>query len=136
MLIEKRFRSQDGGALVEFAVVMPLLFLLLFGFVEFGVLLHNQQVITNASREVARAAITPVPKLSPGQAADAASPYNDRLIRFGTSELISVTLPNANRVYPDEIVITATWNHRLLVPAFFGLGPTITLDSQTSVRMM
>jgi len=50
--------GQKGGAAVEFAIVLPFLVLLVFGAIEFGVLFYNKQVITNASREGARAAIT------------------------------------------------------------------------------
>lgn len=44
-------------AAVEFAVVAPLVFLLLFGMIEFGRMLMVQQILTNASREGARRAI-------------------------------------------------------------------------------
>lgn len=43
-----------GSAMAEFAIVLPLLILLLFGMIEFGVALYNQAVISNASREGAR----------------------------------------------------------------------------------
>jgi Flp pilus assembly protein TadG len=46
--------SQRGAAAVEFALIAPLLFALLFGIIEMGAILYNQAVITNASREGAR----------------------------------------------------------------------------------
>jgi Flp pilus assembly protein TadG len=46
-----------GAAAVEFAIVAPLFFLLVFGMVEFGRMVMIQQVITNASREGARKAV-------------------------------------------------------------------------------
>lgn len=46
-----------GAAIVEFALVMPVLFLLLIGIIEFGRALMVQQVLTNASREGARRAV-------------------------------------------------------------------------------
>lgn len=46
-----------GSAVAEFAVVAPLLFLLLFGMFEFGRLVMVQQILTNASREGARRGI-------------------------------------------------------------------------------
>ena len=52
----KRSR-QLGAAAVEFALLLPVLALILFGIIEFGLLLYDQQVITNASREGARAGI-------------------------------------------------------------------------------
>ncbi|NJD57226.1 MAG: pilus assembly protein [Nitrospirae bacterium] len=50
-------KRQSGASAVEFAILLPFLVLLVFGIIEFGLLLYNQQVITNASREGARAAI-------------------------------------------------------------------------------
>jgi Flp pilus assembly protein TadG len=50
-------QTQKGAAVVEFAVILPLLLLILFGIVEFGFLLYNQAMLTNASREGARAGI-------------------------------------------------------------------------------
>jgi Flp pilus assembly protein TadG len=51
MKTKMMIRDQNGGAAVEFAIILPLLIALLFGIVEFGLLLYNKQIITNASRE-------------------------------------------------------------------------------------
>jgi Flp pilus assembly protein TadG len=50
--IGRRYRR--GAAVVEFAVVAPIFFLLVFGMIEYGRLVMVQQIITNASREGAR----------------------------------------------------------------------------------
>ena len=50
-------QEENGAAAVELAILLPFLAVLVFGIIEFGLLLYNQQVITNASREGARAAI-------------------------------------------------------------------------------
>lgn len=47
-------KYRRGTAAVEFALVAPLLFLLILGMIEFGRVLMVQQLITNASREGAR----------------------------------------------------------------------------------
>lgn len=50
-------RARDRGAsAVEFALVAPLLLLLVFGVIDFGRLLNAQITITEAAREGARAA--------------------------------------------------------------------------------
>ncbi|MDA8394020.1 MAG: pilus assembly protein [Candidatus Dormibacteraeota bacterium] len=46
-----------GQSAVEFALVAPLLFLLLFGIVDFGRAMFYQNEVTNAAREGARIAI-------------------------------------------------------------------------------
>jgi TadE-like protein len=49
-------RGADGGAAaVEFALVLPLLLLLLFGIIDFGRLLNAQLTVNEAAREGARA---------------------------------------------------------------------------------
>ena len=50
-------RRHEGQDLVEFALVAPLLFLLLFGILEFGVAVWRYNTVANAAREGARAAV-------------------------------------------------------------------------------
>ena len=50
-------KNQNGASAVEFAIVLPLLLVLLFGIIEFGILLYDKAMITNASREGARVGI-------------------------------------------------------------------------------
>ena len=54
---DRRPAHRAGVAVVEFAVIAPLFFLLILGMIEFGRMVMVQQVITNASREGARTAI-------------------------------------------------------------------------------
>ena len=49
-------RQDDGAAAVEFALVSILLFLLLFGIIEFGIGFFTQQGAAAAAREAARRA--------------------------------------------------------------------------------
>lgn len=49
------FRKGRGGqALVETAVLLPILFIFLIGIVDFGILFHNYLVLTYSVREAAR----------------------------------------------------------------------------------
>ena len=50
-------RLSGGQALVEFALVAPIFFLLLFAMVDFGRYVYYVQVLNNAAREGARFAI-------------------------------------------------------------------------------
>jgi Flp pilus assembly protein TadG len=52
-----RLQDKNGASAVEFAMVLPLLVMLVFGIIEFSLALYDKAVITNASREGARAAI-------------------------------------------------------------------------------
>ena len=47
-------RGQDGAAAVEFAVVAPLLFTLLFGIIQSGFVVNRWITVTHAAREGVR----------------------------------------------------------------------------------
>ena len=55
----RRWRSDEGAQLVEFALVLPLLLLIVLGIVEFGFMFQRYEVITNAAREGARMGVLP-----------------------------------------------------------------------------
>jgi hypothetical protein len=50
-------KKRRGAAVVEFAIVAPVFFLLVFGMIEYGRMVMVQQILTNASREGARQAV-------------------------------------------------------------------------------
>lgn len=52
--MKKRQRWEKGQAVVETALVLPLVFMLLLGILEFGRILMIQQALTNAAREGVR----------------------------------------------------------------------------------
>ena len=59
--------SDTGAAAVEFALILPLLLLVLFGIIDFGRALNNQITLTQAAREGVRvAALRVTAPLDPG----------------------------------------------------------------------
>ena len=128
-------RGQRGTAAVEFAIVLPVLVLLLFGTIEFGLLLYNQQVITNASREGARAGIvSQSPKVPPEDIADVVKNYcAGNLITFGdpNDPIINVT---PGTIFGTDLTVQVTYNYDFLVLSNLGFGQQV-LSSQTVMRM-
>lgn len=83
----RQLQGQRGSVLIEFAFVLLFFILpLLFGIIEFGILYYDRAVITNASREGARAgiALKDNPRLLEGEIAEVVDRYTrGRLITFG-----------------------------------------------------
>lgn len=50
----KRLREEKGAVAVEFALVLPILLVLLIGIMEFSLLFNAQITVTSAAREGAR----------------------------------------------------------------------------------
>ena len=121
--------DQKGAAAVEFAIILPVLVLLLFGMIEWGLLLFNQQVITNASREGARAGIVVrSPRLSDVEIRAVVTAYSgDHLITFGSASppTIVITPLEVDRyssVYGDDLKVTVTYTYGFLVLANLGFA--------------
>ena len=89
--IEMKLRvSEKGTSTVEFAMILPFLLVILFGIMEFGMLLFDKAIITNASREAARSAIAyKSSKLTTKQIQAIASNY---LISSQSSSLPTITV--------------------------------------------
>ncbi len=50
-------KNEDGQAMVEFALILPIFLLILCGIIDFGWLFYNQLSLNNACREGARYAV-------------------------------------------------------------------------------
>lgn len=136
-----RLRNQSGTSVVEFAIVLPLLLILIFGIVEFSILFYDKAMLTNASREGARAGIVfSVPKITIPQIQSVVNNYcQSYLITFGsTPNLTTVVTPDPTTlVSGDPLTVTVTYNYSFLVlPNFitFLINP-IPLSAITVMRM-
>jgi Flp pilus assembly protein TadG len=68
-----RIRNEDGQSMVEFAIVLPLLALLLFGIIQFGIVFRNYLAVTDAVRVGARKAAVSRQHANPPAVATAAA---------------------------------------------------------------
>lgn len=155
--------SEKGASAVEFALVLPLLLGLTFGIIEFGILLFDKAVITNASREGARAGVVFTKDLITGDPAIvsdedirlAVKDYvfskdgNDILINLGpsgkqnlTDEDIEVIPEEALRNTEGDLRVRVTFVYDFLIlpnlTALLGDGAfdgTISLVGETEMRM-
>ena len=59
MNLYRRLACDKGAELIEFALVFPLLLLVMFGIMDFGLLFQRYETVTNAAREGARVAVLP-----------------------------------------------------------------------------
>jgi len=153
--MKMRLKNQKGTSVVEFAIVLPLLVLLLFGIIEFSLLLFNKQVITNASREGARAGIVAqVPRVSDPAIRKVVSDYaKAHLVTFGSDTLVEdadhipivredVNTDNPPNSFGDDLKVTVNYQYDFLVfpgiivGLFSGsMGQTLPLRAVTVMRL-
>ncbi len=138
--MKRKRLNQKGAAAVEFALVLPVLLILVFGIVEFSVALYDKAVITNASREGARAGIVfRVPPMTDGEILDTVSTYcQNRLLTFGTPTQVTTTIVREGAgASGDDLTVQVQYQYGFLViPKFItGITGGIQLDAQTIMRM-
>lgn len=100
--MRRKLSSQEGASAVEFALVLPLLLLIVFGIIEFGVIMYNKAMITNASREGARRGIVYRTDPSTGDY----SPLSDLQIKTEVTNYLGNHLITLSGVSTPAITIT------------------------------
>lgn len=131
-----KIREQRGAAAIEFAIVLPLLVSLLFGSIEFSLLLYNQQIITNASREGARFGIVEgAPRKSEDQIKATVVNYSaGHLVTFGAAIPLSIDVTGAEGSFGEDLTVRVTYNYGFLVLSNLGFSPK-DLVAQTVMKM-
>ena len=133
MSVQKTRRSESGGAAVEFALLLPVLMMILFGIIEFGFALHRQSILTNASREGARLGIVQsIPAITNGQINAAIDNY---LTAAGIppGNVTRAIVAGGITGTPVTVTLTLPYTYAVL-PGFTSIVPTINLTAQTVMR--
>jgi Flp pilus assembly protein TadG len=139
-------KGENGVAAIEFALLLPFLLMVLFGIIEFSILLYNKAMITNASREGARAGILFRPsddRLTADQIRNVVRVYAESyLITFGAHEPPEITPVNNNDngdgVVPnsgDSLTVTVTYTYDFLIlPSL--VSEFLEISTLTAVSVM
>lgn len=131
----RRLRRDDRGvSSVEFALVLPLLLICLFGVIELGLAWYTKQVITNASREGARAGIVYTePKMSGSEIQAVVQNY---LNNAGFTQPVTISVTGAGGDSGDQLTVTVSHAYQFnVLPGFVsGVAGNINIDSTTVMR--
>ncbi len=131
--MRKLYRSESGASAVEFALLLPVLMMILFGIIEFGFALYQQAILTNASREGARLGIVQaIPAITTGQ-------INATIDNYLTAA--GITPGDVSRTIvagsvtgaPVRVTLTLPYQFNVL-PGFSSITPLINLRAATEMR--
>jgi Flp pilus assembly protein TadG len=160
-VIRRRQRDDRGAAAVEFALVMPILLMLVFAIISFGWLFAQKQAVGNAARQTARygvveartchtttdaAGVTNVGVIE--EAADAAAPLADMTtgnsavtVQRGTATSKTTVCTGADDEQPckgsapgDNIYVTINYEADVLIPVIPGMGNEQPLSGEGVFR--
>lgn len=127
----KVLRNKRGQALVEFALILPLLMLILLGIVEFALILSNQLILENAAREGSRYAVL-------GATDAEVRVYLLELTEplSGADPTLVISPSTASRLKGVAVTVGLTYQHNLMTPIISNIvGGQIQLSAAATMRM-
>jgi Flp pilus assembly protein TadG len=130
-----RANSDRGAAAVEFALLLPLLLLIVFGIIDFGRAINAQITITQAAREGARVMALPG---GTTVESDGNQAYQDRAITAATGLGLTasdVTAPascpaTGGALAGDDAQVQITYSFSFVTPISIFFGSTRTLTAE------
>ena len=133
MSLHKKLRSESGASAVEFALLLPVLMMILFGIIEFGLALYRQAILTNASREGARLGIVQsIPAITNAQI-DAAIDNYLTAAGIPAGDVARTIVAGGVTGTPVQVTLTLPYTYSVL-PGLTSIAPTINLVAQTVMR--
>jgi Flp pilus assembly protein TadG len=138
----RAFRAGESGAeIIEFALVLPMLLLIVLGIFDFGLLFEHYEVITNAAREGARVAVLPG-----YSASDAQQRVRDYLTAAGLTQAIddpaitpgTITVGGGNCVNVTTVTVNYPQTYWLVggIAAYFGATGLSSMTAITATAQM
>ena len=136
--LRRAARRDDGASAVEFALVFPLLVLVVFGIIAFGIVFAQSLALGNAAREGSRAGV--VEQRTCGEILGRVQDAANSIAMSGENVVVEVTRTGGGTQCPagtsysgatasvvpcvgsdsgDEITVTATFDSELVIPLFF-----------------
>jgi Flp pilus assembly protein TadG len=133
----RHLKRQDGQAVVEFAVILPVLLLVLMSVYQFGQVFVNYMDVTGAGREGARKAAvsrtagtcTVVDSLAVTAAKGAASDLNQSSLN------VTVARTCTNNAYAQGSDVTATATYPYTISILGLVVSSGSLSSSTTMRV-
>jgi Flp pilus assembly protein TadG len=110
--VKKRIqiRNEQGQTMTEFALVLPVLALILFAVIQFGIVFNNYITLTDATRAGARKAA--VSRQDPNRNSAVMSAVRSSASGL-TSSKLSVSPPSSTWQSGDDVTVTASYPYSI-----------------------
>jgi Flp pilus assembly protein TadG len=111
-------RKKEGQAVVETALVLPIIIIILAGIIDFGLLFNNYMIISNAAREAARRASIGSTDLQ------IRTTVTNQTSTLQQSKLRTTIYPSESlRRKGEEVSVTIDYDYKLITPIISAIIP-------------
>ena len=112
----KNIKEKKGQALVEMALILPILLLLVFGMIDFGRILQTNLAATEASREIARVAALMGNDATAEATINAVEKSSKAAITSGNTVYVTITPAFSARTSGTEVKVVVATKVSLITP--------------------
>lgn len=132
--------SERGAAAVEFALIVPVLIVMIFGMVDMGMAINAQAIVGNAAREGARAASFNGANVTATTTVVTSATKN----LIGTAATTTITCQaigtattiNCSTASPgDSVVVQVNYTYKWLTPGVLGLPGQSPIAATSQMRI-
>lgn len=136
MQMRRRKRDDGGAAAVEFALILPIFLMLLFGIIDFGYMINRSSIINNAARDAARVASLHGSEAEIRAAADATlNGVPDATVELSCKKNDGAPCNFADRETTNMAIVTVRYQHKMLTPVGIFVPGGFDLTRQAEMRM-
>lgn len=126
----KYLKNEKGQSLVEFALIIPLILLILMGILEFGVMLNTYLAINHSSKEGARLGALGGTDTEILAGIISSSPTLDP-----AKITVHIDPIQSTRIRGSAITVKVVYNYNVMLPVVSSIiNKSVNLEAQTSMR--
>ena len=134
-------RWRRGASAAEFAIILPVLLMIVLGFIDFGRFAYHHVAVTNAARAGAEYAIT-TPYVSSAQSAwrakvqETARDEMTNQIGYDPSDLTIATTVTVEQTGLRRVRVEATYASFQTIVSWPGIPSALTIRSAVTMRVI
>lgn len=130
-IMRKLIKQKKGQALVELALILPIILIILFGIIEFGRIYGASLTVNYSAREGARLGVTGATDSEINTRVVDASPNLD-----ATKLAITIVPEQAVRQRGEEISVRVSYPVEIIVPVISAItGDMVTVQANSVMRV-
>jgi len=127
-------KREDGQSALEFALILPILLIVVCGIIDFGWLLYNQLAVSNTARESARyAVVNASTALGPALVTTKANSLAPASIKPNMT--VTVTYSDTSTPVRGYVTVKITTRIKVLTPVLGVFSPNQQRTLSSSVTM-
>jgi Flp pilus assembly protein TadG len=128
--VKRLMREEKGQSLTEFALIFPLLLLMVCGIIDVGRIMHGYLYLQSAVQETVRLG-------GLGKNDREITAFAQEYVHLGESRQLTVAIsPNdSQRKSGEYVTVTLTYTSNYLTPLISNILPTPVVTAQSTIRM-